>query len=125
MFKNVLMIIRFYFKSIKMHIKFYTLVILILSSKIFKHSRKYYLIKMFISLYAISRELSNSFVNIVPMVTLILFSKILKHSTKCYLMLTFILQYAFSRELSASFLNAILFAVYKQAKIGKQNIPIS
>lgn len=80
---------------------------------------------MFISLYAISREISNSCVNIVPMVTLILFSKILKHSTNCYLMLTFILQYAFSRELSASFLNAILITVYKQAKIDKQNILIS
>lgn len=119
MFKDILMISRFCFKSTKMHIKFYTLVVLILSSKFFKHSRKCSLIKVFISLYAISREQSNSFVNIVPVVTLIL-SKTLTHSRKCYFMVTFTLQYAFSRELLASFLNKTLITVYKQAEINKE-----
>lgn len=77
---------------------------------------------MFISLYAVSRELSNSFMNIVPMVTLFVFSKIFKHSRKYYLIVTFILQYAISRKLPVFFFfNKISTAVYnKQAEINKQ-----
>lgn len=82
---------------------------------------------MFISLYAVSRELSNSFMNIVPMVTLFVFSKIFKHSRKYYLIVTFILQYAISRKLPVFFFLIkfrLPFIISRQKLINK-NILIS